>query len=151
MSHNEMCGGMSYSGTASFEGKTVKEVLEEIKEFVKDKDAHYIGEGFGNKESKGCDCWGIYINYRYGFMGGHITKRYVGGWVGWVNDYNHEYDDYIVTQVDVSGGWYCYYDFTINCKAPDAKKKEGLSDEEPGPYDKCYYDDPAVKELFPED
>ena len=28
--HNEMCGGYAYSGYASFDGVTVKEVLEEI-------------------------------------------------------------------------------------------------------------------------
>ena len=36
-----MCGGYEYSGIASFEGKTVEEVLDEIREFAKDKDAHY--------------------------------------------------------------------------------------------------------------
>lgn len=37
-----MCGGYEYSGIASFEGKTIEEVLDEIREFAKDKDAHYI-------------------------------------------------------------------------------------------------------------
>ena len=45
--HNDICGGCSYSGTANFDGRTVKEVLEEIREFAKDERA-YIGEGFGN-------------------------------------------------------------------------------------------------------
>ena len=60
--HNDICGGYAYSGTASFDGETVREVLEEIKEYTKDKEAAYLGEGFGNPYSKGCNCWAISIN-----------------------------------------------------------------------------------------
>ncbi len=60
--HNDMCGGYSYSGQVSFDGKTVKEVLDEIREYAKDKDAHYLGDGFGNPESKSCDAWRIRID-----------------------------------------------------------------------------------------
>lgn len=119
VSHDTMCSGMAYSGTASFFGKTVHEVLEEIKRFVKDKPAHYIGDGFGNKESDSNDHWGIYIKYRFCNWGDYISKRYVGDWAGWQNEYDHEYDNYIVTKVEVDGGWYCYYDFTINCIKPE--------------------------------
>ena len=104
--HNDICGGYSYSGEASFDGKTVKEVLEEIKEFVKDKSAADIGDGFGNPERDFCSCWGITIN----------SIPYVGNWAGWENKYNHEFDNYIVTKVEVNGGWYCFYDFDIKCE-----------------------------------
>lgn len=57
-----MCGGYNYSGNVSFEGKTVKEVLDEIREYAKDQDAHYLGDGFGNPNSKWIDCWFIMID-----------------------------------------------------------------------------------------
>ena len=104
--HDEMCGGASYSGKVMFDGKTVKEVLEEIKEFAKDKQAQYIGKGFGNPLSKGVDCWGIRIN----------DKNYVGGWAGWKENYDHEYDNSEVERIVISGGWYCFYDFHIITK-----------------------------------
>lgn len=101
--HNEMCGGYGYSGYASFDGKTVKEVLEEIKEFVKDKEAHYLGDGFGNPESKNCDCWRIRIG----------DKIYLSNWCGDKSNYHHEYDKRRVQKIRVDGGWYCYYNFDI--------------------------------------
>jgi len=110
--HNDICGGYSYDGYASFEGKTVKEVLEEIKEYAKDRSAEYIGEGFGNKNSPGCDCWGIKIN----------DIPYVGGWVGWENGYNHEFDNETVDKIKVYGGWYCFYNFLIYTKSKPYRK-----------------------------
>lgn len=101
--HNDFCGGYSYSGFASFEGTTVAEVLEEIKEFAKNKQAAYIGDGFGNPQSKMCNAWGIKIN----------DVPYVGDWAGWKNEYRGEYDEEKVIEVRVSGGWYCFYDFGI--------------------------------------
>lgn len=122
--HNDMCGGYSYSGTASFEGTTVAKVLEEIKEFVKDKQAHCIGDGFGNPKSKICDAWGIKIN----------DIHYVGDWAGWKNEYRGEYDEEKVIEVRVSGGWCCFYDFHIICeetkKSKELKEINKMKDEE---------------------
>ena len=102
--HNEMCGGYAYSGIASFDGKTVKEVLDEIREYAKDKNARYLGDGFGNPKSNNCDCWKIQIN----------GKTY---WNCWNNTiclpYNKALDNLKVKQVRVDGGWYCFYDFDI--------------------------------------
>ena len=107
--HNDMCGGYSYSGNVYYSGTTVKDVLKEIKEYAKDRKAEYIGDGFGNKNCNSIGiCWGITIN----------DVPYVGSWAGWENKYKHEYDDYIVTEVRVNGGWYCFYDFNIKCKKP---------------------------------
>lgn len=108
--HNDMCAGYSYSGLASFEGKTVKEVLDEIREFAKDKDAHYLGDGFGNPDSKSCDAWCIRID--------GITY-----WNNWVEQswntyklYDSSLDNLLVDKVSVHGGWYCFYDFDIYTK-----------------------------------
>ena len=100
--HNEMCGGYAYSGTASFEGKTVKEVLEEIREFAKNT-GNDIGEGFGKPGKDSGAAWEITIN----------RQVYVSGWIGHEPTYNHEYDDAIVKKIRVDGGWYCFYDFDI--------------------------------------
>ena len=114
--HNDMCGGYSYSGKASFEGKTVAEVLSEIKEFAKNRDAKYIGDGFGNPEQDFCNCWGIRIN----------DIPYVGGWIGWKNEYHGEYDEERVTEVRISGGWYCFYDFYILCEETEKSTRRKL-------------------------
>ena len=103
--HNEICGGYSYSGYATFSGRTVKEVLEEIKEYAKESGG-YLGEGFGNPKREFGAAWGIRIN----------DKRYLGNWAGWKNEYNHEYDNWVVTKIRVNGGWYCFYDFDIECE-----------------------------------
>jgi len=105
--HHTMCAGYNYNGYASYDGRTVKEVLEEIKEYSKDK-GNYIGDGFGNPKSHHGNAWGIRIN----------DIPYVGNWCGWENKYNHQYDNWIVTKVRVNGGWYCFYDFNIECKHP---------------------------------
>ena len=99
---NECCGGLSYHGTAEFQGTTVKEVLEEIKEFSKGV-ADDIGEGFGTPNKHMGAAWGIYVN----------DVPYLGDWNGWRNKYRHEYDDEKVLEVKVDGGWYCFYDFRI--------------------------------------
>lgn len=105
--HGEMCGGYAYSGYATFDGKTVKDVLEEIKEYAKDKSADFIGDGFGNPNHNTLGaCWGIKIN----------GIPYVGSWIGWKNEYKHQFDDYEVESVSVHGGWYCFYDFYIKTK-----------------------------------
>ena len=101
--HNEMCGGYGYNGQAYFDGNTVREVLEEIKEYAKGK-GQSIGDGFGDlDESKTCCCWGIRIN----------GVPYVGGWAGWKNEYKHQFDNDKVLKVLVSGGWYAFWDFDI--------------------------------------
>ena len=115
--HDDICGGYSYSGTASFEGSTVAEVLQEIREFAKDKDSLYIGDGFGRDKDGFACCWGIRIN----------GIPYVGGWAGWKNDYRHEYDEERVVEVRVSGGWYCFYDFYIECEETEKSKKVKLA------------------------
>lgn len=105
--HSGMCGGYEYSGLASFEGRTVKEVLNEIREFAKDKDAHYLGDGFGNPNSNSCDAWCIRID--------GIT--YWNAWApqSWntYKTYDGSLDDLLVDKVSVHGGWYCFYDFDI--------------------------------------
>jgi hypothetical protein len=111
--HNEMCGGYSYSGYATFEGRTVKEVLEEIREYAKNT-GNDIGEGFGKKGKDMGACWGIRIN----------DIPYVGGWVGWKNEYDHSLDDAIVKEVHVHGGWYCFYDFDIIAEEDSRAKKK---------------------------
>ena len=103
--HNDICGGCSYSGTANFDGKTVKEVLEEIREFAKDEGT-YISEGFGNPSKHFASCWSIEIN----------GVKYVGGQCGWKNEYKHQFDNWVVTKIKVSGGWYSFYDIHIECK-----------------------------------
>ena len=52
------------------------------------------------------NCWSIEIN----------GVNYVGGWCGWKNEYKHQFDNWIVTKIKVSGGWYSFYDFHIECK-----------------------------------
>ena len=111
--HDDICGGYCYSGTASFEGSTVAEVLQEIREFARNRDAHYLGEGFGNPKSDFCNAWGIRIN----------GIPYVGDWNGWQNKYRHEYDEEKVIEVRVSGGWYCFYDFYIDCEETEKSEK----------------------------
>ncbi len=108
--HNDMCGGYQYSGNVSFEGTTVKEVLDEIREYAKDKDAHYLGDGFGNPNSKCIDCWSITID-------GIIY------WSNWAKQswekyktYDHSLDDLVVDKVTADGGWYCFYNFRISTK-----------------------------------
>ena len=108
--HDDMCGGYSYSGLVSFDGKTVKEVLDEIREFSKDKDAQYLGDGFGNPSSDSCDAWCIKID--------EITY-----WNGWAEQswnkygtYDSSLDNLLVDKVVVHGGWYCFYDFEIYTK-----------------------------------
>lgn len=105
--HSEMCSGYSYSGTASFEGKTVKEVLDEIREFAKDKNARYLGDGFGNPKSNNYDAWKIEID----------RVIYWNCWIpqNWWNygTYSKELDNLEVKEVRVNGGWYCFYDFEI--------------------------------------
>lgn len=111
--HDDICGGYSYSGTASFDGTTVAEVLDEIREYAQNRSARYLGEGFGNPKSEMCDCWGIRIN----------NIPYLGGWCGWKNEYRHEYDEEKVIEVRVSGGWCCFYDFDIYCEETEKSAK----------------------------
>ena len=100
-------------GYATFEGKTVKEVLNEIKEFT---NGNFISfdkcESFGNNYGP-CGAWGIYIN----------GVPYIGTWNGWKNKYNGQYDNCKVEKVKISGGWYCAYDFYIITKDLEKSKK----------------------------
>lgn len=105
--HPDMCGGYGYSGVASFEGKTVKDVLEEIKEYAKDKEASYLGEGFGNPKSNCCDCWAIRINGDT-----YLSEWAEPKWRTHIDDINN-YLDLKVKEIKVDGGWYCFYDFNI--------------------------------------
>lgn len=91
-----------FSGTALFDGKTVAEVLEEIKEYAKDKGDN-IGEGFGGLDKNSGHAWAIYIN----------DCLYVSGWIGDKPNYHHQYDNELVKEISVRGGWYCFYDFHI--------------------------------------
>ncbi len=112
--HNEMCGGYAYSGHATFEGRTVKDVLQEIREFSKNEQAQYLGDGFGNPniEQTG-NCWKIRVN----------NKTYLSGWLNDnIIEYRHEDDEKEVEMITVNGGWYCFYDFDIYTK--DFKKTQ---------------------------
>ncbi len=104
--HTDLCGGYSYSGTVSFSGTTVAEVLQEIREFSQDKQARYLGNGFGNLKSEGCDNWRIAIN----------DSIFLTSWNNEHPDYNGYYDTFPVDRVEVYGGWYCFYNFTIITK-----------------------------------
>ena len=102
-----MCGGATYVGHAKYDGETVKEVLDEIREFTKDKRAAYLGDDFGNpivSKYSAYSGWAVYIN----------DDCY---WSGWMNvqakKYNKSLDKWIVDDVFIDGGWYSYYDFTI--------------------------------------
>ena len=54
---------LSHSGYAKYDGTTIKEVLDEIREYAKDKKCYYIGDGFGNPNFTGAyGNWSIYIN-----------------------------------------------------------------------------------------
>lgn len=104
--HNDICAGYCYSGTASFSGRTVKEILDEIREYSKDKHAKYLGDGFGNPNIE-WGAWSISIN----------GKTY---WNCWLNkethQYTHDLDNLLVDKIEVDGGWYCFYDFYISTK-----------------------------------
>lgn len=104
--HNEMCGGYAYGGYASFDGKTVKEVLEEIREFYSTNACEtYDEQGrlWGKKGKDFAGAWGIKIN----------DIPYLGTWIGWENEYNHQFDDLCVKSVFADGGWFCSYNFYI--------------------------------------
>ena len=104
--HSEMCGGYAYSGDVSFDGITVKEVLEEIREYYADHACEtYDEQGrlWGKKDKNSCGAWGIRIN----------DIPYLGTWIGWKNEYNHQFDDLHVKRVHAYGGWYCSYNFDI--------------------------------------
>lgn len=104
--HAEICSGLTYSGNVLFEGETVKEVLEEIKQYTNGKAGGMKFmkiDDFGNDDEHGSNAWAITIN--------HIP--YIGGWLGWENKYHGEFDNLKVKSVNVNGGWYCAYDFNI--------------------------------------
>ena len=96
-----LCAGATYVGKASFEGKTVREVLEEIKEYSKDKDGGDLGYGFGNPNEH----WGWEIE-----INDHIL---LSNWIGHKPEFTYKYDDLKVISVEVDGGWYSYYNFHI--------------------------------------
>lgn len=110
--------------TASFDGKTVKEVLNEIREFSKDKNAEYLGDGFGNPNLKCGDNWGIYID----------DVTYWGSWLTPNNlphqKYSLTFDDKKVDKIEIDGGWYCFYDFRIYTKTETSLEDEETEDEE---------------------
>ncbi len=116
--HNTMCGGMTYLGTASFEGRTVKEVLDEIREFSKNNNANYLGDGFGNSDNKN-DAWSISID----------DNIY---WSSWVNvkpkEYNHTLDDLEVEKINIDGGWHSFYNFNIYTKSYKENNLKCLKD-----------------------
>lgn len=111
-SSNDMCGGMSYHGYAEFEGKTVKDVLEEIKEHLKGGGC-YLDAGKEGKWGKlGISfgaAWSIKIN----------GKLYLYTWLGDNKMiYDHSLDDAEVTYLEVDGGWYCDYNYNIHTDKP---------------------------------
>lgn len=90
-----------HTGIAEFEGITLKEVLEEIKQFSQGKGCASLGDGFG---SGGHEAWRITIN--------GVTY-----WSAWQGDqckkYDKALDNEVVSKVLVRGGWYSFWDFNI--------------------------------------
>ena len=104
--HNTLGGGLSYDGFVLFDGKTVKEVLDEIRQYSTEHPANYLGDGFGNPSHKH-DAWEIRIN----------GVTYWSAWSGHsCQKYDHKLDNLIVKKIEVNGGWYCFYDFDIITK-----------------------------------
>lgn len=108
--HNEMCGGYSYSGDCVFDGKTVKDVLKEIKEYTNNHPSMSFKKinGYGNDDDGFGNAWKICIE----------DKVYLNGWLNnhYDQQYNGEYDNNEVESIKINGGWYCAYDFHIKVK-----------------------------------
>lgn len=100
---------LSHSGYAKYDGTTIKEVLNEIREYAKDKECYYIGDGFGNPNFTGkWGDWRIQIN----------------GKIYWANKkeniadslckkYDKSMNDLIVERVYMDGLDYRWYYFDI--------------------------------------
>ena len=103
----------TYIGECQFDGKNVKEVLQEIKEYTnnsKNGKCAKIGE-FGNDKNSIGNHWDIIINDKI-----YISSRSKNSWR---KQYQGEYDNCEVESISVSGGWYCAYDFYIKTKEND--------------------------------
>lgn len=103
-------GCVFMDGFALFDGETVKEALDEIREYTMDKDVAYLGDNFGNLANinKHAAEWSISIN----------GTKY---WNGWIYKrpaikYDHSLDNVAVKQINVHGGWTRFYDFEIITK-----------------------------------
>ena len=100
----------TYTGNCLFEGKSVKEVLQEIKEYTnntENREFAKIGE-FGNSKEPCGNHWEIIINDKE-----YITSR---GKSWWRKQYQGENDNCEVESITINGGWYCAYDFYIKTK-----------------------------------
>ena len=101
-----------HTGIAEFEGITLKEVLEEIRQFSQGKGCASLGDGFG---SGGYEAWRITIN--------GVTY-----WSAWQGDkcqkYDNGLDNEVVSKVKVCGGWYCFWDFNITTLKSILKEKK---------------------------
>ena len=88
------CGGGYYSGTASYEGKTVKEVLQEIKQYFQDKGNPWTDNSYYFVSIDGYTV----IGYDYWSRGEYDPKRD---------------DEKIVDHVNVVGGFWADFNFKI--------------------------------------
>ena len=99
------------AGIAEFESITLKEVLDEIRQFSQSRSCASLGDGFG---SGGVEAWRITIN--------GVTH-----WSSWQGDqcqkYNEELGDEIVATVKVRGGWYSFWDFNITTLKQKSEEK----------------------------
>lgn len=109
------CSDGSY-GKASFNGKTVKEVLEEIKEYSQQEWANYLGDDFGR------------LNGNKGFWSINVdNKIYKSSWPSDLrnkNLYHNENDNDEVSYIEVNGDYYCWYNFNIYTKKFVRKEKK---------------------------
>ena len=69
--HNEMCGGYSYDYEVKYSGHTLKEVLEEIKEFTNNDKRFVKIDEYGYAPNVSCGAWAIYID----------NKIYKSAWI----------------------------------------------------------------------
>lgn len=113
------CGCDQSYGEARFEGKTVDEVLDEIREYSHKKNACYIGDGFGNEGAPDfCACWAVYVN----------DEVVASNWLNHTPNYKGDKGGWIVDRVTYDGGQYCWYDFRIHATEPreavEARQRE---------------------------
>lgn len=108
----EMCGGMAYRGYAEFDGKTVREVLDEIREYARTGACKPTKNGWGNPEweYKPCGGWSVSVD----------GKLVASGWANrWEPEYDGSKDNAKVKRISIYGGWYCDYDFNIVTKGDE--------------------------------
>lgn len=106
----------SESGYATFNGTNLKEVLDEIREYSKDKKCYDIGDGFGNP------------NYSYKDFGGGAWEIYIDEVPYWscyseanCKKYDSSLDDIKVKEIWVDGFWYSWGFFWIKTENEQLK------------------------------